>query len=34
MNYSILAEKTEKPKRKPIGDKLRFEVFKRDQFKC
>ena len=21
-------------KRKPIGDKLRFEVFKRDQFKC
>lgn len=34
MNYQILAEKTEKPKRKPIGDKLRFEVFKRDQFKC
>ena len=29
-----LAQKTEKPKRKTIGDKLRFEVFKRDQFKC
>ena len=28
------AQKTEKPKRKAIGDKLRFEVFKRDQFKC
>ena len=23
-----------KNKRKPIGEKLRFEVFKRDQFKC
>ncbi|WP_109439848.1 HNH endonuclease [Acinetobacter haemolyticus] len=31
---SNLAQKTEKPKRKTIGDKLRFEVFKRDQFKC
>ena len=31
---SNLAQKTEKPKRKAIGDKLRFEVFKRDQFKC
>lgn len=34
MNHQILAEKSEKPKRKAIGDKLRFEVFKRDQFKC
>ena len=31
---NMLAQKTEKPKRKTIGDKLRFEVFKRDQFKC
>lgn len=31
---SNLAQKTEKPKRKAMGDKLRFEVFKRDQFKC
>ena len=29
-----LTQDDEKPKRKAIGDKLRFEVFKRDQFKC
>ncbi|WP_111884015.1 HNH endonuclease [Acinetobacter sp. CFCC 11171] len=29
-----LTQDGEKPKRKAIGDKLRFEVFKRDQFKC
>lgn len=38
MNQPIISqadEKTnEKPKRKSIGDKLRFEVFKRDNFKC
>ena len=38
MNVEIITqldEKTnEKPKRKAIGDKLRFEVFKRDNFKC
>lgn len=27
-------ETSDKPKRKTIGDKLRFEVFKRDNFKC
>ena len=27
-------ETSSKPKRKAIGDKLRFEVFKRDNFKC
>lgn len=31
---SNLAQKPEKSKRKAIGDKLRFEIFKRDQFKC
>lgn len=34
MNKSNLTQEIEKPKRKAIGDKLRFEVFKRDQFKC
>jgi len=34
MNKSNLAQNSGKSKRKPIGDKLRFEVFKRDQFKC
>lgn len=29
-----ISQETEKPKRKTIGDKVRFEVFKRDQFKC
>lgn len=29
-----MSKQLEKPKRKAIGDKLRFEVFKRDQFKC
>ena len=31
---NMLAQEAKKPKRKAIGDKLRFEVFKRDQFKC
>ena len=38
MNGIILSqddqETSKKPKRKAIGDKLRFEVFKRDNFKC
>lgn len=38
MNDTILSQdesqSTEKPKRKAISDKLRFEVFKRDSFRC